>query len=411
MLELIALPTPGELLMSYCGFLVYQHRLNWPVSILISSAGAIMGITIAYFLGRLLGDTFFKKYGSKIHMGPDKMEKLSGWFTQYGNKLLIVAYFIPGVRHVTGYFSGISRIPYRKFAVNAYIGAFIWSGTFISLGKILGPEWKNFHGPSRRYLVIGGVAAAIALILYYLYQNHRAAIYKSILKLMKRLYGMYHSLGSVKVVVTLAAIILMGFLILTAGLIQDYMANEFNKFNTVTSYVVHSFFSDRWSGFMNFFPIIAMPLSLVVLTILALAWTIFRGIDKWLEVRFLLITAVAGQLLQEGLSLAFHRLGPITSYITGKFEREFPNEQTFLAVVVFGAVAYLLLRHAGMVWLRPVVVTLVVLLCLFTGISKIFFRTEYPSDIVAGYEFGVVWLSLNVILLEVQRKLPSKVDG
>jgi len=65
------------------------------------------------------------------------LDKASKWFERYGNGLLAAAFFIPRVRHVTGYFSGISKLPYKRFALNAYIGAFIWTGTFISLGRIL----------------------------------------------------------------------------------------------------------------------------------------------------------------------------------------------------------------------------------------------------------------------------------
>lgn len=53
-LELIALPLPGEILMGYCGFLIYQGKLNYPLSILSASLGAICGITTSYFIGKSL---------------------------------------------------------------------------------------------------------------------------------------------------------------------------------------------------------------------------------------------------------------------------------------------------------------------------------------------------------------------
>lgn len=146
MLELIALPVPGEVLMSNSGFLISQGRLEWIPSVLVAGLGSSIGITIAYFVGFRLGTPFFHKYGHRIHLGPDKLEKVSRWFAKYGNKMLIIGYFIPGVRHITGYFSGITRIPYRSFALFAYLGAFIWTFTFISLGKVLGPKWEEFHG-------------------------------------------------------------------------------------------------------------------------------------------------------------------------------------------------------------------------------------------------------------------------
>ena len=32
-LELIAFPLPGELMLTYCGFLVYQSKMNWIIGI------------------------------------------------------------------------------------------------------------------------------------------------------------------------------------------------------------------------------------------------------------------------------------------------------------------------------------------------------------------------------------------
>lgn len=336
------------------------------------------------------------------------MEKVSGWFEQYGNKLLIVAYFIPGVRHITGYFSGITRIPYKKFAFHAYLGALIWTGTFISLGRTLGSKWDSFHGPSKKYLIIGGLAVAIVLIVYYVYKNHRAGIIDFMLKLPEGILGTYHSFGRLKVAVTCVAIAFMGFLILIAGLIQDYMANEFNQFDTVTSFIVHALFSNEWSDVMNSFIFITSTAVLAALTVMMLIWIKFKGENKLLEARFLFIAIIGGQLLQEGLALAFHRLGPITSYFIGETEHSFPSEQAYMAVVVFGFAAFLLLRHTHIVWLRPFIMLTVLSICLFTGISEVYFQTQYPSDVAAGYAFGGAWLSLNIVFVEVLRRLPEK---
>ncbi|WP_410513588.1 phosphatase PAP2 family protein [Paenibacillus sp. BR2-3] len=51
------------------------------------------------------------------------------------------------------------------------------------------------------------------------------------------------------------------------------------------------------------------------------------------------------------------------------------------------------------------VIVTVILLCLLVGLSRIYFEVQFPSDVVAGYVFGGVWISLNVILLEILRKL------
>ena len=43
-----------------------------------------------------------------------------------------------------------------------------------------------------------------------------------------------------------------------------------------------------------------------------------------------------------------------------------------------------------------------------SGLSMVYFNLQYPSDVVASFEFGAVWISLIIILLEVYRVL-SKV--
>lgn len=186
LLELIALPLPGETLMSYCGYLVYRGKLNWSISILISALGTIMGITISYFIGKTIGINFFNKYGCYVHMGPKKLKKVSDWFEAYGNKLLLIAYFIPGVRHVTGYFSGITNISFKKFAVYAYIGAFLWSFIFITLGKVLGTQWDKMHSFVNEYLIVISMVLAASILIIFIYKYYRVKIRNLINKIFNR---------------------------------------------------------------------------------------------------------------------------------------------------------------------------------------------------------------------------------
>lgn len=188
-LELIALPLPGETLMSYCGYLVYKGKLNWGISIIISAIGTIIGITISYFIGKTLGISFFHKYGNYIHMGPKKFKKVSNWFEAYGNKLLIISYFIPGVRHFTGYFSGITDISFKKFAINAYLGAFIWTFFFITFGKILGDQWNKMHSYVNKYIVVIGIILIAFILIVVAVKYYRSKIKDVICNLVNKIFN------------------------------------------------------------------------------------------------------------------------------------------------------------------------------------------------------------------------------
>jgi membrane protein DedA with SNARE-associated domain len=406
-LELIAFPNPGETLMTYCGFLVFQGKLNWIISIIVATSGVISGITISYFIGRALGYNFIKKYGPYVHLSQEKWDKTSKWLEKYGNGLLVVAYFIPGIRHITGYFSGASKIPYKKFAIYAYTGALIWTGTFISLGKILGLNWNRFHGSAKRYLVIGGIITAVVLLCIYLYKSYKYEITEFVVKSLENLLRIFHSLGKIKIVILGMAVAFIGLSILVVGLIQDFLANEFSKFDTTAALLIKMLFPEDWSFTMRFFSFFTSYTILIFIAIFILMWIVIKGKSRFLEARFLFITLLGGEILEELLRLLFHRIGPLGLSIADHAKYTFPSEQSFMALVTYGFAIFIILRHINRRWIGSIVTFIALAICIFSGLSPLFFQLQFPSDVTAGYVFGGVWLSMNIVLLEVFRILPD----
>ena len=298
-------------------------------------------------------------------------------------------------------------MPFKKFAFNAYLGAFIWTGSFISLGKVLGPQWESFHGSIKRYLMLGGLIAAVVLLAYYFYKNHRTRIIDFILRLLKNAVKTYNSLGRIRIMVLGAAVSFLGLVVLMVILAEDYLANEFTRFDTVTRYLTESIFTGNWAGAAKFFMDITSGTALICMVILTSIWILVRGRNKFLEIRFLLISLFDGQLLQEGLGFALHRLGPFALNFLENVKNTFPSEQTYMAIVGYGFAAYMVLRHHEQSWLRPLALMSLLMICFFTGLSEIRLQTQLPSDVIAGYLSGGVWLSLNIVLLEIFRVLPQ----
>jgi membrane protein DedA with SNARE-associated domain len=405
MLELIAIPIPGEVLMGYTGLLVFQGKLNWALSILAAWTGCCMGITIAYWIGYKLGTPFFHKYGPRIHMGPDKLEKTSKWFNKYGNRMLAIAYFIPGVRHITGYFSGITRIRFRTFALFAYLGAFLYTGTFISLGKVLGPQWEHFHNSIKKYLLIAGVIAAVVIAAIYLYKNHKEDIKLKLAEALNSGLHVFHSLRRVRFLILATAVVFLGLVVWMGGLIQDYFSRENEEFNAVVSALVPLIFNEKWTAWMKVFGALASGQVLLFIVILTFVWIIFIKRDRTIEGVFLLIVSVGGEIFEESLRRGLYLLQPNSSLYGGTGVNQFPNEQTLMALVVYGFFAFVLARHSGKAWVSALVSLTALIVLFLIGLSGIYFRIHSPSHTVAGYIFGGVWLSLNILLLEIFRLL------
>lgn len=407
MIEYIALPLPGEVLLAYSGYLIFQGKLNWFLSVFMATAGSVAGITLAYGVGRFLGTRFFSKYGPYIHMGPEKIEKAAKWFEGYGNRLLLIAYFLPGIKHITGYTAGITRNPYRGFAIYSYIGVFIRVIIFISLGNALGPNWNTFHVLIKRYLIIGCLIIALVIMLVYFYKSHRAQIIAFVVKYLRLGMEIFQSMGKIKVVVAFMAAVFLGLFIVVIGLIQDYLGNEFTQFDKVVMFLVSHAFSKAWTPWMRGFSLLTTPTVYLLLATGLLIWKLYKRERKWLELRFIFIVFIGGQVLEYLLRYIFHQLRPFVNVFSARLPYSFPSEQSLMAVVVYGFAAYMILRHEKRVWLSPVVLCLFVGCCILSGISKLFFGAANPSDVAAGFAFGGVWLSLSIILLEVFRILPE----
>ena len=131
-LEFAALPLPGETMMVVAGIMAYNNHGSFIGMIIASALGTVIGMQFSYEVGRRLGTRAVDKYGSYIGLTPYRMTKAAEFFNKFGNIVIVIAYFLPGVRHILGYFSGISRIDAKRFHLYSTIGGILCVVVFIT---------------------------------------------------------------------------------------------------------------------------------------------------------------------------------------------------------------------------------------------------------------------------------------
>ncbi|MBY9079306.1 bifunctional DedA family/phosphatase PAP2 family protein [Paenibacillus sp. HN-1] len=405
LLEMLALPLPGEMMMSYAGLFVYEGKLNMGMSIAAAWLGVSVGISLSYWIGYRLGKPFVLKHGHKVHLGEPQMDAMTRWFARYGNKLLFIAFFIPGVRHITGYFCGITQMPFRRFAGYAFSGALFWTGVFITLGKVLGPKWEVYHSTVNRYMLIFGIGSALLAAAVYAFRRYKKRILEGAMSLLRTALLHFSSLGKVRFLVLVSFLAFVGFVSLMLGLIQDFLARDFDTFDDLASYLILTGFGPGWKDAMNLFSQLGTVIFYGPVILLAALRILLHNKDRLLELGFLVWVMLGGELLDTGLRELFHRPGPVLAGY--RLFNTFPSTETLTTFIVCGFSAYLLVRHSGSHAQRLLAFAAVLLICLLVGLSRIYFHVQYPSDVAAGYVFGGVWVSLNITLLEVTRRLQT----
>ena len=185
-LEFAALPLPGETMMVVAGIMAYNNHGSYIGMIVASALGTVLGMQFSYEVGRRLGTKAVDKYGSYIGLTPYRMTKAAEFFNRFGNIVIVIAYFLPGVRHILGYFSGISRINAKRFHVYSTVGGILWVVVFITLGYVLGPSaphaFKLLHKYGTMLFIIGIAALFIYLIFKKLGAKDFAVFFKKRIK-------------------------------------------------------------------------------------------------------------------------------------------------------------------------------------------------------------------------------------
>jgi membrane protein DedA with SNARE-associated domain len=167
-LGIFGFPLPNEWLLAYLGFLIFKGKLLPAPTVLSAYLGILCGMAFNYALGRTFGIYLVHKFGRWVRLTEEKITGVHEWFEHSGRWALVVGYFLPGVRHLTAFVAGTSKMTFAEFAVFSSIGGLIWSSTFITLGFFLEEKWSQETERIRHILEIASIAAIVLLAIYLL---------------------------------------------------------------------------------------------------------------------------------------------------------------------------------------------------------------------------------------------------
>jgi membrane protein DedA with SNARE-associated domain len=156
---IVGFPIPDQLLLIVSGYLVLTKSLSMAPTLIAAVLGSICGITLSYLLGR--GSS---SYLAKTRFAAGRLETARNWFERFGGWALVLGYFIPGIRNLIGFTSGMMCLKARFFAPYAYAGAIISSLTCVGLGYFLGSQASWVLASVGRFALLAIAAAAIFFI-------------------------------------------------------------------------------------------------------------------------------------------------------------------------------------------------------------------------------------------------------
>lgn len=163
-LESTLVPIPSELVMPFAGFMAWKGEFSLPVILVINSVGAVVGSGICYWIGVVGGKPFLVNYGKYFLVRQHEIERTEAFFARHGKKTILIARFLPVVRHIISVPAGIARMPLPGFFLQTFLGSTLWGGTLILVGYYVGANWEALTSTLKRVDHVIGAILVLALV-------------------------------------------------------------------------------------------------------------------------------------------------------------------------------------------------------------------------------------------------------
>ena len=199
-------------------------------------------------------------------------------------------------------------------------------------------------------------------------------------------------------------IVLVTFFISLALLIivirQIFLRRENVIDNNVFHYLM-PYVTNRNTAIMQFFTFFGSQQFLVPAFLLFLAWYFFIHKNKWYFIKITVI-AISNLLLMIGLKFFFNRPRPLIPLLKEVPGLSFPSGHAFMGLSFFGLLIYIVYRDVRSKWLKWSIIISLAGLIFMVGLSRVYLRVHYASDVIGGFCFGILSL---IILLWLLRKI------
>lgn len=207
-------------------------------------------------------------------------------------------------------------------------------------------------------------------------------------RLIDSLGGMRLALGSVLFAgMTLAIIALFFF----AWLANKVIAGETTYFDdTVRSYV-HTFASPALTNLMQIASFLGSTIFLIIFGAGIVFFFLF--LKRRRPAAIFAITTVGSGILISTLKILFQRARPepfFDTILPASFS--FPSGHSLGSLCFYLALAAIITVRIENRLLKTVTWIIAVFLVLLIGISRIYLGVHFPSDVVAGYAVGLIWV-------------------
>jgi membrane protein DedA with SNARE-associated domain len=162
----LPLPISGDLLIMYSAARTDRNPYVWLVLGLAFEVSVLVGSSFLFAVARRWGTRLlYGAPGRALHLTPERIKQVEGWFKRWGIWAVIFGRYVPGFRVAVTVVAASFQVRYRTFITGVAISAAVWITGFMALGLLVGPTATQLLGTHQNSsLILLGAVVAIALL-------------------------------------------------------------------------------------------------------------------------------------------------------------------------------------------------------------------------------------------------------
>lgn len=413
----VGLVAPGETVVIAGGVIAGQGEIDLLPLIGLVWICAVLGDTTSFYIGRRLGRDFLERNGPRVKITHERLEQVEGYFDRHGGKTILVGRFIGLVRALAPFIAGASRLPYGRFIPFSVVGTGLWATAFCVLGYVF---WRSFdqvaHIAGQAVFGFGLTVAVIVGVVvayrrrdeirdWFLARERHPLVRPLVVagRWLHRLLGpevrFVSEWLSIKLVTAMA--VAGGgayvFTLYTVTLSRDPGLTPLDReLFDVGRHTRNDMAIDVAKAVTDLGSFTAVSILLAVAA-LYLA-TRSRPVDAALLILGFAVIVFAVDIAKDAIERS-RPAGPLVP----TSESSFPSAHAAYATA-WVATAYAVTRERGLPS-QAAIVTGSVLLCAAIGLTRVYLRAHFWSDVAAGWALGAAIFGLVATLALVVREV------
>ena len=174
LIESSGVPFPGETLLLIAAAWAAAGHHSLVLVIFFGFLGATVGGDLGYWLGYRGGRPFVERFGALFRIRPDHIARSELFFARYGDRAILAARFVLGLRTWGSMLAGMARMPFWRFQIFSAIGGLGWASVIGVAGYLLGANLPLLEAIVRA-IGVGGLVVIALMGLTLFLVNRRGA--------------------------------------------------------------------------------------------------------------------------------------------------------------------------------------------------------------------------------------------